>query len=267
MSNSPTPVQVYMNSSQSTEFLNGTYKSNLIYYFSSPIVPPLGYNMTLRVVNMYLPISFTILNDDNNTFTLNGVDYTITNGNYSATTLATEIMDIVAGDEPSFTVSFDSITNKYTFSNDTDFTIDGTCLYILGFSDSATSSSSTLTSTYPVDLTGDNIIYLDVKNLTTFNLSSSTGSRTSIVKSVLVNVPYGSVLYVEDTSSTAFTLGEDHLSFVHVRLLAEDAETLLDLNNMDWSVTIEIGFTPKTVQPNLPESFRETYTNYLRSLM
>jgi len=261
-----TPVQAYLNSSQATKYVNGTYKSDLLFLFTSPIVPPINHYMTLRVVNLYVPISFTIINDTNNTFTLNSVDYTISNGNYTATTLATELMDIVSGNEPSFTVAFDDITNKYTFDDTDDFTIDGTCLYVLGFDDAATSSSNTLTSTYPVDLTGDNIIYVDVKNLSTFNVSSSTGTRTSIVKSILVNVPYGSVLYHEDAGTSAFTLFEDHVSFLHVKLYGEDSETLLNLNNFDWSITLEFGFVEKAIPPTIPNRFEDVYTKYVKML-
>ena len=111
---------------------------------------------------MYLPISFTIINDNNNQFYLNDIQYTIPNGNYNATTLSTAIMDLVADDEPSFTITFNNITNKYTFEDTTDFTInaESTCLYILGFDDEVSSSSLSLTSTYPIDLTGDNIVLM-----------------------------------------------------------------------------------------------------------
>lgn len=262
-----TPVQLFLSSEDATQFLNGTSKSDLLFLFKSPVIPPPAYNMTLRLVNMYLPISFTILNDTNNTFTLNSVDYTIPKGNYTATELGTTIMNVVSGTEPSFTIEFSSITNKYTFSDTTDFTIDGSCLRILGLSAASSSTSAELVSTYPVDLTGDNIVYVDVRNMTTFNLSSTTGARTSIVSSILVNVPYGSVLYYNDTTGTAFTLQEDHLSFIHVRLCGEDQTTLLDLNNFNWSLTLEIGFIPKSAQPTLPSTYKDVYKDYLKQLM
>jgi hypothetical protein len=175
-------------------------------------------------------------------------------------------MDLVEADEPAFTVSFSSTTNKYTFSNDTDFTIGGTCDYVLGLDGESSSSSSELVSTYPVDLTGENVVFLDVKNLSTSNLSSSSGTNTSLVASVLVDVPHGSVLYYENKSSNYFVIQQDSLSFIHLALYGEDARTLLNLNNFDWSATLELGFVPKQSQPSLVNTFKDVYLDYIRSL-
>jgi hypothetical protein len=243
--------------------MNSTYNTDLLFLFTTPIVPPPSYNMTLRLKNLYVPISFTIINSTNNTFTLNGTDYTIPDGNYTAKQLATKLMNLVAGDEPAFTVSFSSITDKYTFSSSDDFTIDGTCDYVLGLDGETSSSSHELTSTYPVDLTGQNVIYLDVKNLSTSNLASSTGTTTSTVASVLVDVPYGSVLYYTNTSNSYFVIQQDHISFIHLALYGEDGQTL---NGFDWSCTLEIGFVPKQSQPSVVNTFKDVYLDYVRSL-
>jgi hypothetical protein len=139
---------------------------------------------------------------------------------------------------------------------------------LLGLDDGTSSSSSSeLVSTYPVDLTGDNTVFVDVPNLSTQNLSSYTGTGSSIVASVLVNVPYGSVLFYEDLTSNYFTIQQDHISFVHVRLLGEDSNTLLDLNNFDWALTLELGFIEKKPLPTLTNTFKGIYENYVKSLL
>lgn len=259
--------QVYLQSIYATRKNNGTYNSDMIFFFTTPIVPPPNHDITLKVKNFYLPISFTVVNDTNNTFTLNSIDYTIENGNYTATQLATTLMNLVAGEVPSFTVEFSIITNKFTFSAVEDFIISGTCDYLLGLDGETSSSSSELISTYPIDLTGDNLVFVDIPNLSTQNLVSSTGTGSSIVGSVLVNVPYGSVLFHEDLTSNYFTIQQDHISFIHVRLLGEDCNTLLDLNNFDWSLTLEIGFIEKRPLPTLTNTFKDIYENYIRSLL
>jgi hypothetical protein len=224
--------------------------------------------MTLRLVNLYLPISFTIINDTNDEFEFNGTTYNIEHGNYTSTELGTLLMGLVNNDDATFTIEFSGTTNKYTFTSELDdFTIDGTCLKILGLSEASSSTDYELTSTYPIDLTGDNIIYIDIKNLTTFNISSSTQSRTSIIGSILVDVPYGSVLYYQDNTGTAFTLQEDVVSFIHLKLYGEDQTTLLDLNDFDFSITLEIGFTEKSLQPNIPSTYKDVYKNYLTQLL
>ena len=108
---------------------------------------------------------------------------------------------------------------------------------------------------------------MDCKNLSTPNLTSTTGTKTSIIKSVLVDVPYGSVLYHEDTTNTMFVIQEEHISFFHIRLYGEDQITLLDMNNFEFSITLEIGFVEKTYQPILSNTYKDVYKNYINSLV
>lgn len=149
-------VQIYLESQFATSSFNGDQNSDLVFLFTTPVVPPVGYNVTFKLLNRYLPVSLNIVNDTNNTLYINSVEYTIPAGNYNATQLADTITDLVSGDLPTFTISFDSITDKYTFTDSTtELSVSGSSLYLLGFSDDTTSSSQTLTSTYPVDVTGD----------------------------------------------------------------------------------------------------------------
>lgn len=226
--------------------------------------------MTLRLLNASVPVSFTLVDSTNNTLIIDSTAYTLVSGNYNATT----IVDMLHSVLPNyFTVSYSSTTNKFTFiSTHTQFTISSssTCLTLLGFSEDSTSSSTTgsytLSSTYVCDLSGHNTIYIDTANLRTQNLSSNSGTRTSIVKSVLCNVSYGSVLFVEDNGTAPSILSEDHVSFTHVKILGEDATTLLDFNGTDWQMTLEISFVPKQVQPTLAVPFQDIYQKYLTSL-
>lgn len=263
-----TKVQIYLNSKYATLKNNGTAKSDLIFYFTSPIVPPQGSNMTLRVLNCSIPVSYSNINTSNNTLVIDSTTYTITTGTYNALTLKTELSALLG---TNYTVAYDAVTNKFSFTSLTNFTISktSTCLKLLGFADGTdtTSTDSVLESSYPIDLSGDNTVYVDIANFTTNNLSSSVGGRTSIVKSILMNVPYGSVLFHEDgNENSALTIQEDHISFVHVRLLGEDATTLLDLNNADWQMTLEVGFVKKETQPVLANSFQDLYRAYIDKL-
>ena len=263
------PVQIYLSSSDATQHLNGTLKSDMLFLFKSPIVPPPTHFMTLRLVNAYVPISFTIINDTNDQFELSGTSYTIPHGNYTAVELGTLLMILTAYDDPTFTVEFSQNTGKFTFSSAvaSKFTIDGTCLKILGLPEASSATDYELVSVYPADLTGQNILYVDVKNLTTFNLSSSTKARTSIIGSILVNVQHGSVLYYEDTGNTQFTIQEDSISFLHIRLYGEDMTTLLDLNDFSWALTLEVGFVEKTLQPTIPSTYKDLYKDYITQLL
>lgn len=263
-------VQIYLNSQYATKTLNGTANTDLLFYFASPVIPPPNTLMTLKLLNMYVPVTFTLVNSSNNALVIGTTSYTIPRGNYNSSSLRTQLLSILP---VGFGISFDSTTNKYTFTYSTSFTISSssTCLKLLGFASgtSVASTGNSITSTYPVDLTGDNMLFVDVTNLMTSNLSSTTGNRTSIVRSVLMNVAYGGVLYYEDaTGASGSTIQEDHIGFIHLRLYGEDGSTLIDLNNNSWSVTLQIGFENKKLLPSImrPITNQDFYRQYIESL-
>lgn len=263
-------LQIYLSSQYASQKLNSSYNSDVLFYFKSPIVPPLGYNMTIKVLNASIPVSFTLVDSSNNSLIINSTTYVLTSGNYNATTMVTMLQSILPN---YFTISYNTTTGKFTFvSTNAQFTVSSssTCLTLLGFSGSTTSSSTvgayTLSSTYVCDLSGNNMLYLDLANLHTTNLSSISGTRTSIVKSIINNVSYGSVLFVQDTGTAPIFIQEDHLGFAHVRILGEDESTLINFNNADWQITLEVGFAPKQVQPTLALPFEDIYQSYIKKL-
>ena len=261
-------LQIYLQSQNATRVNNSSYNSDLIFLFKSPVVPPAGHNLTLRLVNLYVPIVFTIIDSTNNFLTVTGYEYYVPDGNYTAENLATTIMDLISVEFPTMTISFDTITNKLTFTDGVgEFTIGGTILYVLGFSNTAVSTGGILTSTYPVDLTGINNIYVNVVNLATPCLSSADDGNSSVIRSILVDVPCGSVLYYESRDNNYYTIQEDHISFIHLQLLGEDGQTCLNLNNFDWSCTLEIGSSVIQQQPIVVNKFKDVYRNYLEQLL
>ena len=263
------PIEIYLSSQYATTKFNGTSNSDMTFLFTSPIIPPLNHNMTLRLKNIYLPLSMYIINETNNVLVIDTSTYILSEGNYNANTLKTELSSKLG---VNYTITYNNITNKLTFTNSLgNFTIQSTstCLRILGFLENISYSSvaNSLTSIYPIDLTGDNIVYISVPNLKTFNLSSKTSTQTSIISSLLVEVPYGSVLYYENPVLIGSVIQEDHISFIHVRVYGEDENTLLNLENAEWSITLEIGFIPKMEQPTISNSMKDIYKNYIESLI
>lgn len=238
-------TQVYLQSQNSTYSLSSSSEnSDLIFYFQEPISRPFGYDMKMRISSFVFPVSFYLIDSNNNSLVVNGTTYALTNGNYTAKNLATHIKSLIGSD---YTITYDSITNKYTFTHATaDFTISqsSTCLTLLGFSSAShTSSSLSLTSDNVINLSGQyNVLYVDISNILTTNLSSLTGRRTSIVESIPVTVPYGGVMYYEDNTTSYHAIQEDIISYIHVRILAEDMATPVDFQGQDWNMTIEFGF-------------------------
>ena len=106
--------QIYLNSK------NADSSNNNLYNF---ILPNLeiadGNYIYLSVQYASIPYSFYNINTTNNTlnYTLNAVNYTvtITSGNYNITQLITFLKSSMSG----FTISYNSLTNKITFSHST----------------------------------------------------------------------------------------------------------------------------------------------------
>lgn len=100
-----------------------------------------------------------------------------------------------------------------------------------------------LSSDTVINLSGQyNVLYVDISNILTTNLSSLTGRRTSIVESIPVTVPYGSVMYYEDKTTTYHSIQEDIISYIHVRILGEDMLTPVDFQGQNWNMTLEFEF-------------------------
>jgi hypothetical protein len=263
-------IEIYLRSSDATQIFNGSYNSDTIFLFKQPIIVPNGYNMIFLLKKFNVPVGFYIIDDTNNQLYVNDVLYTISQGNHTAKTLQTELSSVLPS---SFSISYDTIKNTYTFTNTTNFTFnnESTILRVLGFNNNVdvSSTGNQLTSIYPIDLSGQNTIYIDVPNIKTFNLDSRTGLFSSTIASINSDVPYGNVLYYEDAVNSGSLLQEDNLTYIHLRILGEDGITLLNLQNNGWSATFTISFTPKTdgLVNTTNKDFNQIYKNYVMDLI
>lgn len=136
------------------------------------MVRPLDNIVGLKIVECQIPFSFYTINSENNTFKVmvNSIEYVITipEGNYSASTLTTTLLGLLTTTEPTFTVTFDSITGKFTFSCVPAFyfTFSATSVYtFLGFNIGQTTTGTILTSTNVAEITGPNYLYINSDSL------------------------------------------------------------------------------------------------------
>lgn len=261
-----TPVEVYLNSKYASYYVNDTINnSDMIFYFRSPIIAPIGYSTRIKVSNFVFPLSFSLVNSNNNRLVINGISYTLTQGNYNANSLRTHILTLIPN---TFAITFNSITNQYTFTNTSNFTINSTstCLVLLGFTQqSHTSTSNTLTSNAVVNLSGDNnVVYIDLANIPTLNISSTNSQRTSVVKSIPVSVSAGSIMYWENGTDSFVLTQLDNISFFHIRILGEDLVTPVQFNSQHWNMTLECSFIPKENPTDITDKdFGEAYNKYI----
>lgn len=252
--------EVYLDSQYASVNSSSGKNSDLYFFLKTPIIVGNDHDVVLRVDNFVCPVSFYIVNDTNNTLVTSLGTYTITRGNYNALTLRTELDNITP-----FTISYSSSSGKLSFTYMTNFTFQATstCFSILGFKEGSarTSTDSSLTGDYPVNLSGTSLVYIDIPNLTTRNISSKNeGGFTTIIKSVVCDVPYGSILSYVNNTNAAVVLGEKYISYIYVRLL-DDNYSLLDLNGQHFTLTLEIFYyfngKPSEYTGNLQEAVRQ----------
>lgn len=129
------------------------------------------------------PKSFYLSETGYNTFSLDeaagGGDQTVTIpvGYYDASSLATALgtaLTAASSNGYTYTVSYSSLTNKYTFSHDAgsaEFTITTDTLWekILGFNNDLSSSSGTATSDNQINLQRYDALYLTASNISNNN--------------------------------------------------------------------------------------------------
>ena len=263
MSNYP-PQEVYLSSKFATLKINGDDNSDMLFYFSTPIVCPLGYNMKLKLINFTFPIAFYLIDANNNALYINDVLITLTNGNYNASTLRTMLLTKLAG----FSITYNTATNKYTFTNTSAFTFNSqsTCFILLGFleGNSYSSVANSLTSSTVINLSGQyNMVYFDVPNFTTYNLSSGSGGRTTILSAIPVSVPPGGVVFWENTYDSHTVVQDDTISFFHIRILGEDLVSRVEFNGQHWNATMFIEFSKIVdITDTTMKTFSQAYNSY-----
>ena len=230
--------QIYLNST------NADIVSNSNYNF---ILPNLeiadGNYIYLSVQYANIPYSFYNINSTNNVlnYTLNSVNYTITitSGNYNITQLIASLKSLMTG----FTISYNSITNKITFSHSTYnfiFLASSTCQEILGFvkNTAYTSSSLALISRNCISLIPIKCINV-VSNLLTYNINKSNPNKQSILCCVPVTTQPNSIIEYKNNNNFRSNLFINQISNITIKLTDQNNNTL-DLNGLDFFMTIQL---------------------------
>lgn len=271
-----TPIELYLNSQNASFYVNGTtYNSDMIFYFNQPIQKPNDYNFAIKVQSFVLPLSYYLVNSTNNKLTLLKssvtTSYTVPIGNYNITTLLTALNSLLASD--GYTCSYSSTTLLFTITHSSlSFSLVSTSTIqkLIGFRTGTNyaSTSTVLTSPLVINLSGDNnMLYVDLTNIQTFNMSSRDGNRTSILKSIANTNREGDLLiWINQTDAKSY-LQDEVLTFFHIRILGEDIYTPVNLNGQDWNMTLVVEIIPKeNLSPLSSLDFKQAYSEYVSKL-
>jgi hypothetical protein len=235
-------IQIYINSKSADKFVDNNI-SNCEYILPNISVPD-GYHIYLSLQKASIPNTMYNINYSNNTLVVyaSGVVNVlpIPEGNYNINQLLTELKSSM----PYFTITYNSLTNKITFTYSSDFSFyaSSTILGVLGFNEGALVSSSnfTLESTHCCNLMPIKCINV-VSNLTTYNINKAFPNSQNILASIPVNCqPYAMIQY-ENNNNFRSNLYTNNISMLtNIKLVNDSDGQLVDLNGVHYSMTFQI---------------------------
>lgn len=219
--------------------------SNFTYQLKWPITRP--DTIALESIQLY-NTQYTINNNNNKFYwtTRTGVvtTSTLTNGNYTAVSLASHIQDVMnAVGTDVYSVTFSPITGKITIMNPSgNFSLtfgtntSNSCSYVLGFTNNNLTGSSTYTSQNIVQLgTKYYVVYSDIVS----NNNYDANEIGSVIAFVPNNVVFGEIITYSPNLAKTFKLRSSDISRLSF-YVKDDKGNLADLNNIDWSMNLVV---------------------------
>jgi len=240
-------LQLHLSSLYATQ-LNGT--GSVVFSLSQPVQHPLRSTSLVALSNAQIPRSWTVVNAANATLagstSIGGAfQLAMTHGNYTPSQLATHITAISSG---VLTVTYNSITNYFTFVPTLGGTVTINASPLIGVSTTATGTS--VVSDATADLLGFRSVRI-CTNLPTQARDTRVGGGTSnVLERVPVNQPpQGLISYtpVPPHWSRVFDLKIDEL---RIDLLDEDSN-VIDMRGAHWEITLLIRNEGATWEPGV----------------
>lgn len=217
-------------------------------YFKDKIVR----EIMLSITHAEIPNSFYTINSTNNKLIINSSTYTITPGNYNALTFQSAITSFLS--TLSITLAYNLVTNKYTFTSATSFTIQATstCKQFLGMGSTALSGTS-ITSPFVCNFLPIPRLLIRSQAFSTSNYNGSDGS-TDLLLSVQNSSAPGSIILWNNYSQLKYDITHvDNINIVDL-MVTDDYGNLIDFNNCNWYITFRIEYIYEQ-QPNTIPDF------------
>ena len=234
-------LQIYLNSNNADTILENSMS------YAEWIIPiievPDGYHIYLSVQNCVIPYSFYNINSTNNylTYLVNQIQYyiTIPQGNYNINQLITTLQSLMLS---GFTITYNNINNKLTFTYLTDFSLldTSTIFPIIGFKLNTlyVSSSYSLISVNSINMHPIKCINV-VSNLMTYNINKSFVNNNTILCCIPINNQPFSLIEYHNINNFRINLFINIISSIKIKLI-DDSGNLLNLNGLNFSLTIQL---------------------------
>jgi len=231
-----TKTRIFNISSKNTS-LNDSFKSKL-----SISLPDLSFhekieNIYFSVQHAEIPNSFYVVNYTNNVIDINSVSYTIPVGNYNANTLITALILLL----PTYTITYNSITNRYTFNNTSSFTINSSssCKSVIGLGN--VSQSSVLNSlTLPYSVNFVPLPRINFKsNFFHFNNFNGIDYSNDLFLSIQNNTNPNSMIHYINQTGIKFKVEDKNITNFVISITDDDGN-YINFNNQDTRISLQI---------------------------
>ena len=263
--------QLYLHSGRAQLNLNGADKSNVIFFFPDALkLDKKSIEARISVVNAQIPVSFYNINNTNNKINITVLNiitsYYITPGNYNINTfIAQWAIDI----GPLWVLTFNSITNKLTFSYTSTFSFsdDTTSLFSkLGFItgyDYISSFNKELIAPYSVDFSGLNRLIISSPTFNLHNIMCSDTGFTKILSVIPITSAQNGIINYTNITNYKSIFKNYELSSIHIQI-TDDQENYIQFNNVDWSMTLQIDIVMEIYESL--ETLEDIYINAKKEL-
>lgn len=267
--NTPPPLIIHLDSRFATNYIendsNGRpLSTNYIYVMREPILVPDHMNLLISLHTATIPYSFYNVRvgvNDKVYYTSAGVDgeITLTDGNYSATGLASELktkLEASIGGGFTIVTTYSRETIKFTF------TITGVASFSFRFS-ATTATASELLGFYSgedtamtigvgtlcekaIDL-NDSIhgLYIRQNIATKGTLDNEQGTFSNILARLPINTNAGGIIFYSPSDNDHETMvSTPTIQTIGVKL-TDDRNRAIDLNGLHWQMSFKISYIHK----------------------
>lgn len=231
----------YLTPSGAIQKINTTFNSKLKYKLTNAYHKneKIVYS-TIRCIHGEIPYSFYIVNGYNNVLALNTGNITIPQGNYNANTFMAYLLTVLP---VSYSMTFNTLTGKYTLSRLNSFTIlsTTTCWKLLGIAKNTSYASvgNSVTMPFMANFLGTKNLYIKIEELILDNLNPTTQDRSTILNIPCIAPPYGIIFY--DNKTTSSSIIKNIVIPEELTLeICDDDNNLVDFQNTEFSLTLEI---------------------------
>ena len=236
----PITVSNQINLSSATASIkNGS--SNSVMIFNMHVMkkdPDVIYN-EIAVINAQIPVSYYIINENNDKFVLSTATYTLTHGNYNASSFKTMLLALLGA---GYAMTLDNSNGKFTLSKTGGYTImpTTTCWKILGIQRNTTYVvPHTLEFPYPCNFLGVNRLKIKSGVFKTNNLDSNSGGHSDLLCTIPVDVSMYSLIKYTNVVGFKNVIHNEDINYIDITITDED-DTIIDFNGIDLHLTLQI---------------------------